>query len=337
LAAPGGQSDAHGPDTQELGVPGGPSDPSGNDGAQGNGPQADPAAGSNGTAGGSNGNNKKDGGDADALSSTGSAGGQSNQGGTSGNGPAAGGGKHAFDPDPPPQQSPPATTGPTDCPGYSQETGGSYDHDNCDGSQGLNGNGGNGKCAGCTGKADDKSPGGQYSGDHNNGYECDHNKGVGKGNPAHSKCSTTSPPCTVNCNPCTSNCNPCRSNCNPCTSNCNPGCQTNCNPGCQTNCNPGCQTNCNPDCLDVLPADECDDDEVLGKVIRRSVPSIRSADAAEQPAVAAGAVLPFTGGDPVPVLLIGLALIAFGSAITLQVGRKRRRSAYLDREGLRIP
>ena len=86
----------------------------------------------------------------------------------------------------------------------------------------------------------------------------------------------------------------------------------------------------------MLPADECDDDEVLGKIIRRAVPSIRSADVAEEPAVAAGAVLPFTGGDPAPVVLIGLALIVFGSAITAQVGRKRRRTAYLDREGLSI-
>ena len=108
------------------------------------------------------------------------------------------------EPDPTPSQAPPATKGPTECPDYSQEEGGPYDHDNCDGSQGMHGNGGNGKCAGCTGKADDKSPGGQYPGDHNNGYECDHNNGVGKGNPAHSRCSASEPPIVCvgsNCGP----------------------------------------------------------------------------------------------------------------------------------------
>ncbi|HYI46392.1 MAG TPA: hypothetical protein VE174_13125 [Actinomycetota bacterium] len=45
-------------------------------------------------------------------------------------------------------------------------------------------------CAGCVGNADNKNPPGQYPGDHNNGYECDGNNGVGKGNPAHSGCVT---------------------------------------------------------------------------------------------------------------------------------------------------
>jgi hypothetical protein len=45
-------------------------------------------------------------------------------------------------------------------------------------------------CAGCVGKADDKSPGGQTldGSDPNAGYECDTNKGVGPGNPAHTGC-----------------------------------------------------------------------------------------------------------------------------------------------------
>jgi hypothetical protein len=63
-----------------------------------------------------------------------------------------------------------------------------------DGSASLNGNGGgaaNGKpCAGCVGKADNKNPRGQAPNgtDHNNGYECDGNNGVGKSNPAHTGC-----------------------------------------------------------------------------------------------------------------------------------------------------
>ena len=46
-------------------------------------------------------------------------------------------------------------------------------------------------CAGCVGKADNKNPAGQYrdGSDHNAGYECDRNQGVGQTNPAHSGCS----------------------------------------------------------------------------------------------------------------------------------------------------
>jgi hypothetical protein len=80
-----------------------------------------------------------------------------------------------------------------------------YDHNyasTCDGSPSQNGNGGggaNGKpCAGCVGAADNKNPKGQYpdGSDHNNGYECDGNNGIGKGNPAHTSCqpSTSTPP-----------------------------------------------------------------------------------------------------------------------------------------------
>lgn len=65
----------------------------------------------------------------------------------------------------------------------------------CDGSPSQNGNGGgnaNGKpCAGCVGAADNKNPKGQMPNaeeDGNNGYECDGNRGVGQGNPAHSAC-----------------------------------------------------------------------------------------------------------------------------------------------------
>ena len=70
-----------------------------------------------------------------------------------------------------------------------------------------NGNGdgnANGKpCAGCVGNADSKNPPGQLPGpdDGNNGYECDGNSGVARGNPAHSFCqpttTTTLPPTTT--------------------------------------------------------------------------------------------------------------------------------------------
>ena len=44
--------------------------------------------------------------------------------------------------------------------------------------------------AGCVGKADDKFPPGQApnGSDHNNGYECDGNSGIGVSNPAHTGC-----------------------------------------------------------------------------------------------------------------------------------------------------
>ena len=70
-----------------------------------------------------------------------------------------------------------------------------------DGSPSGNGNG-NGKatgkpCAGCVGKADNKNPKGQYpnGSDHNAGYECDRNHGIGRTNPAHTGCRSTPPPC----------------------------------------------------------------------------------------------------------------------------------------------
>jgi len=69
-----------------------------------------------------------------------------------------------------------------------------------DGSPSRNGNG-DGKAtgrpeAGSVGKADNKNPKGQYrnGSDSNNGYECDGNKGIAKGNPAHTGCTTASEP-----------------------------------------------------------------------------------------------------------------------------------------------
>lgn len=74
-----------------------------------------------------------------------------------------------------------------------------------DGSPSLNGNGGGqavGKpCAGCVGKADNKNPKGQLPGgsDHNKGYECDANHGIGRSNPAHTGCTShvVTPPVVV--------------------------------------------------------------------------------------------------------------------------------------------
>lgn len=77
--------------------------------------------------------------------------------------------------------------------GHGANQGGPYDN-TCDGSAARNGNGGGqatGRpCAGCVGNADDKNPPGQYpdGSDHNAGYECDRNRGIGRTNPAHTGC-----------------------------------------------------------------------------------------------------------------------------------------------------
>src|SRR3954468_14463454 len=82
--------------------------------------------------------------------------------------------------------------------GHGANVHGPYDSTR-DGSASANGNGGGqatGKpCAGCVGKADNKNPKGQLPGgsDHNAGYECDRNHGIGRGNPAHTGCTATTP------------------------------------------------------------------------------------------------------------------------------------------------
>src|SRR3954463_12479405 len=85
--------------------------------------------------------------------------------------------------------------------GHGANTHGPYDSTRS-GAPSLNGNGGGqavGKpCAGCVGKADNKNPQGQMpnGSDNNAGYECDRNHGIGRTNPAHTGCtSTTPPPC----------------------------------------------------------------------------------------------------------------------------------------------
>jgi hypothetical protein len=89
--------------------------------------------------------------------------------------------------------------------GGANSTLGPYDPDPADpGASGVGEPSGNGKstdnngnrpCAGCVGKADYKNPPGQLPDgtDHNKGYECDENEGVGKMNPAHSGCAPGAP------------------------------------------------------------------------------------------------------------------------------------------------
>jgi hypothetical protein len=60
-------------------------------------------------------------------------------------------------------------------------------------------------CAGCVGKADNKFPPGQAPNgpaEHNNGYECDGNNGIGQTNPAHTGCQAQLPPPPPTCETC---------------------------------------------------------------------------------------------------------------------------------------
>ncbi len=215
-----------------------------------------------------------------------------------------------YEPDPPPQDSPQATKGPRSCPDYSEESGGPYDHDNCDGSQGLHGNGGNGKCAGCTGKADDKSPGGQYPGDHNNGYECDWNSGVGKGNPAHAKCKPPTgppppPPPPPDCPP-----NSNRPECRPQVVEVCDADMTQ--PGIQVCANP--VQPCDADLL--MPGIQpCIPDVVLGR--RDFAPPERPPTPPTPPEIAPRPPLPFTGaGSTSGLIVIALLMMVLGGVLT---------------------
>jgi hypothetical protein len=203
-----------------------------------------------------------------------------------------------------------------------------------DGSPSGNGNGdGNatGKpCAGCVGKADNKNPKGQYPNgtDHNNGYECDGNNGIGKTNPAHTGCTPgEEPPCVDDPNTTVDECDedpPCVDDPNTTVDECDeeePPCVDDPNTP-DDDCDPQ-----EPPCVDDMdtPADECDDDDVLGERLDRPrnpdgddvLPGFES-----RPGVKA-AVLPFTGGNVFAMAILALALIAAGAVVILGSRRQR--------------
>ena len=198
------------------------------------------------------------------------------------------------EPDPTPSQAPPKTTGPS-CSEYSQEDNGPYDHDSCDDSQGMHGSDGNGKCAGCTGKADDKSPNGQSRNDHNNGYECDNNGGVGKGNPPHARC--PQPPTTTNlCPPGSDMAGVPVDSVESCDDDVRGNIEKRCPAG----------TDNAGDLMDDL--EDCDVKGLVDSVLPRI---IREAPAVEG---SPGAILPFTGaGDLSYAIALGMLLIASGA------------------------
>lgn len=169
-----------------------------------------------------------------------------------------------------------------------------------DGSPSRNGKGdgeASGKpCAGCVGKADNKNPPGQAPDgtDHNAGYECDRNQGIGKTNPAHTGCqpqpsvSPTESPCV-----------------------------------------PSAADDCEPDCVPTTE-DPCETPtpSVIGTESERPEPPARTpsvkgvrftrAPQAAPPAVL-GSRLPTTGSNAsvALLLLLGFGLVAAGVAVTV--------------------
>jgi len=163
-----------------------------------------------------------------------------------------------------------------------------------DGSPSRNGNG-TGKsvgkpCAGCVGKADNKNPKGQMpnGSDHNAGYECDRNHGIGRSNPAHTGCTTGSTP--------------------PVT---NPVTQPACVGGEMVNgaCVLGATLTRNPGT--TKPATDAVTVSVLGEQVHRA--PLVSATAAS---------LPFTGAPTGELLALAAAALTVGGALAI-AGRRR--------------
>ena len=201
-----------------------------------------------------------------------------------------------------------------------------------DGSASGNGNGGGkatGKpCAGCVGKADNKNPPGQYKDgkDHNAGYECDRNHGIGRSNPAHTGCTTstsTPPECKpkqgedASCHPVTPGCTPKQgedASCHPVTPGCTPtsGEDESCHPvtvGCTPK--PDEDAGCNPLTSPRRPP------TVLGTEASRRPPAVKGTEVANTGA------LPNTGATQ-GLGLLGLAGVTLLVVGGLTVGLRRR-------------
>ena len=146
-----------------------------------------------------------------------------------------------------------------------------------------------------SGPSDDKNPPGQVGNEHDRGYECDDNKGVGDkgGNPAHTGCTTT----TIETN--TQGC--------PAGQVCELGCTSNC----------GTTTT-------TVPGEEPPSAEVLG--LTEEAPAAPAAPGS--PAAAAPATqLAFTGVTADVLGFLGLALVAFGAAFML-IARRNEESLF---------
>lgn len=191
-----------------------------------------------------------------------------------------------------------------------------------DGSASENGKGGgaaHGKpCAGCAGKADNKYPPGQQrdGADHNAGYECDRNSGVGKTNPAHTGCgepqgAPTSAPCVP------SEADPCLppAVCPPGGVACAPGSTATPSPSATTT--PSTAATATPSTgATVTPSGPAETPIVS---ISPSVRGVKIVRKRVTPPTVAGGRLPTTGANVsvALLLLLGFGLVAGGVAVTV--------------------
>ena len=174
-----------------------------------------------------------------------------------------------------------------------------------DGSPSGNGNGNGaalGKpCAGCVGKADNKNPAGQMpdGSDHNAGYECDTNHGIGRTNPAHTGCTpaptsgcvaTATQPCDTGSGGCVATAT------QPCAGT--SGCVETVGHPCETGSSSGCVATA------VHPCTSPHAGALAESQTRNGV-------SASSPATSAA--LASTGTDVAWLLAVGLILIGLGS------------------------
>jgi hypothetical protein len=199
-----------------------------------------------------------------------------------------------------------------------------------DGSPSENGNGGGeakGKpCAGCVGKADNKNPPGQEKNDPrgtfpNNGYECDNNHGIGKGNPAHTGCQGTTPP---PCDDAVEDCDGGEGECDATVEDCDGG-EGECDAtvedcdGNEGECDAtveDCDGGNEPDCIPTEANNFCSEVEGNQHHNNGNPPDVLGEKTVRTPQA-----LPFTGDST--SLLLGIAglMVALGGGLTL-IGRR---------------
>jgi hypothetical protein len=207
-----------------------------------------------------------------------------------------------------------------------------------DGSPSGNGNG-KGKavgkpCAGCVGKADNKNPKGQNpnGSDHNKGYECDGNHGIGRTNPAHTGCTPPTPPScdapsTLIDGVCTPPCPSGQTRVNGVCTTSNDGCPEGehlsngtCVP--DDNCVPSAaNNNCTNTCPDGATAGT-DGTCVLGEKKTRK-PTGSTTVLGEKVSR-----LPFTGLEAGWMVEGGAAALALGALLLAAGGRRRRQTSF---------
>jgi hypothetical protein len=191
-----------------------------------------------------------------------------------------------------------------------------------DGSASGNGNGtgkATGKpCAGCVGKADNKNPKGQYpnGSDHNAGYECDRNHGIGRTNPAHTGCTSTPPPCDSTTQDCGNGGGGCDSTTEDCGGGSCDSTTTDCGqPGCTTDADCGTPP---PACVPTAANNFCS--TVEGEHHTRKPPTkVLGEKVTRTPSA-----LPFTGAAGIGIM-ISTAALAMAAGGGLMIAARRRR------------